>query len=92
MAIAFMLTISNRQIFLVSKINKTVNTFDIFFLVSFDGVFSLQQIYSLFIKQLIKNTIYLQMLKTSETKEKTNCILNYLTVWPDLLPEIIFIS
>jgi len=51
MAAAFMLTISNRQIFLVSK---TVNTFDLFFLVSFDGVFNLQQIYSLFIKQLSK--------------------------------------
>jgi len=43
MATAFMLTISNRQIFLISKINKTLGTLDLFFLVSFDGFFNLQQ-------------------------------------------------
>lgn len=50
MATAVILTISNRQVFLISQINKTVSTLGLFFLVSFDGFFNLQQKDSLFIK------------------------------------------
>lgn len=54
MAIAVILTIINRQILLISQINKTVSTLGLFFLVSFDGFFNLQQKDGLFIKQLSK--------------------------------------